>query len=126
MAGNYRSQQRRRILASYALLALLAVLLVLLVRGVWGVYAKQRDSRERLELARAEHDELAARSSFLEREIERLSTETGVEEEIRRQYGLAREGERVFIIVEQEAPATTTAERGFWGTLLGALLFWRE
>lgn len=122
MARRYKSQQRRKIILSRVGVLVLIVLIFVLIRAVWNVYTKERETRERLSEVRAEHAELSEREAFLETEIERLSTESGVEDEIRRQYGLAREGERVFVITDRMDAEATSTKKGFWDFLF----FWRD
>lgn len=122
MTGRFKSHKRKNVFFSRGILIVLVFFVVIVGRSVWGVYTKERETQQRLNEVRAEHDDLNDRSVFLEGEIERLSTEKGVEEEIRRQYGLAREGERVFIIVDREDEEATTTQEGFWDTVL----FWRD
>jgi len=104
----------------------LFVIAVIVGRAVWNLYIKERDTNNKLEEVRAEHNDLKERSEFLEYEIKRLSTDVGVEEEIRNQYGLAQEGERVFVIVDRDEGNATTTENGFFEDLTDVLLFWRE
>lgn len=76
--------------------------------GVWGVRGKERDSaalRAEAEMAR---DELLQRQARLEAELAQLATDRGLEEQLRRQYGLAAEGESLIVIVD---PATATPLR---------------
>ena len=120
MTGRFKSHKRKNVFFSRGILIILVFFVVIVGRSVWGVYTKERETQQRLDGVRAEHDDLNDRSVFLEGEIERLSTEKGVEEEIRRQYGLAREGERVFIIVDRESEEATTTQTGFWKSLI----FW--
>lgn len=66
--------------------------------------------------------ELKGREENLKERIQMLTTERGVEEEIRNKFGLIKEGEEVVIIVEppaSTATGSTKEERGtsFWDTL---------
>lgn len=122
MTVRYKTKKRKQMLGSKLLLICLLVVIVFLFKGVWGVYIKARQSGERLEQIRKEHEELTERNIFLEHEVVRLSTDAGVEEEIREQYGLGREGERVFVIVEEDDESATTSQKSFWDYIQ----FWRE
>jgi len=115
----YKSQKRKNTLLSRGILLILAIAIIFMTRAVWNVYTKERLTRDRLEEVGQKYQELSDRNNFLESEIERLSTDAGVEEEIRKQYGLAREGERVFVIVDREEEVATTTDKGFWQSLFG-------
>lgn len=64
--------------------------------------------------------ELEERKERLSEEIQHLETKEGVEEEIRENFGFAKEGERVVIIVEGEEVETRGENKntGFWGSFL--------
>ncbi len=60
--------------------------------------------------------ELEARNAELDGKIRKLATVSGVEEEIRSKFSVAKDNENMVIIVREDA-ATTTEEvpqRGFW------------
>lgn len=50
----------------------------------------------------AEATALQARKDALEAEVQYLSDERGIEAEMRRQFDVAKEGEKVVVIVEEE------------------------
>ncbi len=98
-------QEKRRIkkiLYSPYVVILLAVILIFLLRGVWGVYQKSSYSRENLERAQTNYNELQARERKLSEEIEYLKTTGGKEEEIREKYGLIKPNEEVIMVVDPE------------------------
>lgn len=86
------------------------VILVLLllvaggVRGVWGVYKKEQDSRALRREAEAQVAQLKEREASLRRDMAALKSERGVEEVLRQDYELAKEGEEVIVIVENTPP----------------------
>ncbi len=96
---------RRRIV----ILMLLALVFVG-VRGVWGVYKKERESR----MLRAETEmqlaELKIREADLRRDMAALKSERGIEEVLREEYELAKEGEGVIVIVDSTEPAPQEPE----------------
>lgn len=64
------------------------------------MYKKERDTRLRRIEQREVLDELEGREESLREEIERLSTERGIEEEVRSKFEVGKEGEEVVIIVD--------------------------
>jgi len=83
-------------------IAFLLVVLFLLVRGTWGVYQKSTISSGRRDMASVQLDNLHIRKSDLEKEIDRLDSRVGIEEELRIRYSLSKEDEKVIIIVDEE------------------------
>lgn len=84
--------------------ALLLVTVVLLSRSVWDRYVIERDMAERRSNAEIEIQELQTRHKSLQEEVEYLSHERGIEAEMRRQFDVARPGEQVVIILDNEKP----------------------
>ncbi|MDO8482592.1 MAG: septum formation initiator family protein [bacterium] len=91
----------RKILSSPLVLLPLAIILFFLIRGTWNIYIKNRDSGIELRLAEERLARLEGRQSKLAAGIERLSTESGIEGEIRDRFQMAKDGERAIVIVEE-------------------------
>lgn len=103
----YRFEQRRdptRILWHRLWAVLLLIILAVALRGVWGVYKKAQESRVIRAEAEATLSDLQAREAELRGEISVLSTDRGVEQELRERYDLAKSNESVVVIVEPPAP----------------------
>ncbi len=90
----------RRIFSSPIVLLVLAVVLLLLIRGVWGIYLKDRGAVADLGVTQERLERIKERSTGLSNAIQKLSTDTGVEAEIRDRFDLAKNGESAFVIVE--------------------------
>ena len=106
-----------RLIHSRAVLFLLIVVIVFLLKTVFGVYLKFKDSRAHRYAVQNELTELKRRADSLSREVERLGTEKGIEEEIRRQFSMVKEGEGVAIIVDNQSEDEVQSVgegRGFW------------
>ncbi len=87
----------------------LAVLAVVLSRAGWERYVAEREVAERRQAVELELAALAIRKAELEGQVEYMAKERGIEEEIRSNFDVAREGEQVAILVG-EAPAVETEE----------------
>ena len=112
---------KRRLFSKW-MLALLIVVLFFAGKGTWDVYQKARQSQQLLELAQQERAELEAKQAEIEYRLNRVATETGIEEEIRGKFDVAREGEKLIVIVESDAPEPIVEEEkggivGFFTTL---------
>jgi cell division protein FtsB len=95
--------------------ALLVLLLFVIaaLSALWDVYKKERDSRVLRVQAETQLQNLVQQEERLTNEIARLETSRGQEEMLRENYEMAKEGERVIIIIEppkpEPLPATTTS-----------------
>lgn len=97
----------------------MAVVAIVLAQGVWGVYQKERETRHNRSQIETQLAALKSRDAELREEIAYLQTDRGVEAELRRQFEVGREGEKLLLIVDRpiaEEPATA-AEEGWWERL---------
>jgi cell division protein FtsB len=113
----------KRLVSSPISLVLAAVLFVVLAKGVWTIHLKAAASSARLEEAHAELVKLQARQTDLSKKVEYLSTNEGIEAEIRTKYRAVHEGESVAVIIDpadqtaNSANASSTSSNGFWHKL---------
>lgn len=104
------------------ILALLAV--VVLAMSVYERFAIEREMAERRRAVEAERAMLAERKEELAHKVEYLNAEHGVEAELRRHFDVAREGEQVVVIVENEVDSAGTSteleeeRRPFWARFI--------
>lgn len=80
---------------------------LLLARSVWNIYEKQATADTSRLAAVRRLRELEARKTELEKELSRLSTERGIEEELREKFPVAKEGENVVVIVDEPAESAS-------------------
>lgn len=80
---------------------ILIVVSVFLLRSVWDVYKKSVVARISMDEARSDLEALQLKKTGLEREINSLSTERGIEEELRRRFQVVKPGEQVLVIVDK-------------------------
>ena len=118
-------QERRRtrkLLHSRYVIVLLVILIVLLVRGVIGAYEKYNKSRDLASRTEKDFAELSARQVLLSRSIDSLATDVGKERQLRDEFGVIREGEKMIVLINDKAEATTTSqpiEKGWWTRFIG-------
>jgi|GEM_PF-1003634 len=122
-----RKYRMRRFLGSGISFFLVLVLLVIFVQAAVGMNMKAREAKEKRALAMDELRRLEARQTDLQTEIARLSSDRGIEEELRDRYFIAKEGERVAVVNIGEPEAGTGPQEikkgGFWKKLLSAVGF---
>ncbi len=111
----------RRYLYSRPSLAILGILILFVSHAVYGVYGKAQSAGAFLSEA---EDKLAAmkkREAYFAGEMERLNSEMGVEEEIRKKFQVAKEGEKVIVIMDEDKNATTSVvgkKKSLWQRIL--------
>ena len=110
---SFQEKKRWRNLAqSWPALALLCVLALFFAWSVFGFWGKMEGTKKNRQLAEEKVAELEDKKARLSADIEKLSTEEGIEENIREKFGLAREGEGVIIIADDEKEAKEEAKSG--------------
>jgi cell division protein FtsB len=102
-------------------LILLAFLLATVGAAAWRMYGKAEEARIAHDESKAALESLTERKSAVEKSLSKLSTERGIEEEIRLRYQLAKPGEEQIVLVskEEEVPTTTPAKKSFWEDVSG-------
>ena len=85
---------------------LLGVLVVFLSVSVYERYTVEREMAKRKAETENERQELLDRKIMLEERVRYLNGERGIEEEIRTHFDVAKEGEKVIILVGEENPPT--------------------
>jgi len=97
-------EQRRHPIYVLSLRLFTIILLLVafvLVRGVWSIYGKERETYVGRTQANRELFDIENRETTLRAEIARLRSPQGVEEALRQQFDMAKEGERVIVIVDR-------------------------
>lgn len=110
------SQKRKmwKKIYSIPVLILLLVILFFVLKGTWIIFMKSSYSHKQKIAVEAKLIALQERKNSIEKKIQRLNTETGVEEEIRSKYDVAKEGEKLIVIVDEEEKEINTEEnKGF-------------
>lgn len=115
---NFKEKRRfRSILNSKIVLIFLSALVLFFAWGVIGFMVKMETVRENRKIAENKFIELQKQKEHFSREIAKLNTEEGKEDNIREKFGLAKEGEGLIVIVEDKNLKEEEKEDsgGFWG-----------
>jgi cell division protein FtsB len=119
--GN-RSLWKRTISSPFTLLGVL-ILFVILVKATWNVHQKALTSSNRLNETQAELSRLQAHQKDIATHISYLSTDQGIEAELRTKYRAVKPGESVAVIVDkdqvasvQSTNASAVSEKVSWWT----------
>lgn len=96
---------------------ILVLVVASLIRGVYDNYEKNQLTDRDLKSVQAEVANLQEQKAFLDAKLSRLRTSAGLDEEIRKNFPVAKPGERVIMIVDDQAEVTTSlptsSARGF-------------
>ena len=109
----------RKILESPPFLILLTLIVFIFAWNMFGLWGRMRDTAKNRQIAEAKVSELTQGKEKLSYDIAKLETQAGVEESIREKFGLAKEGERMIIVVEDKNPPQTEEKKpkGFFSRL---------
>lgn len=96
------------------------------VRAAWGMYQKFTEASDERQTSEQELQSLQEKELRIHTAVEALSSERGIEEEIRTRFGLARPGEGEVTIVRDKNDTSLPNEEpaGLWERILEALSFW--
>jgi cell division protein FtsB len=128
--GN-RSLTKKIISSPLSLVAVL-ILFVILVKATWSIHQKAAVSSQRLSQAQTELAKLEAHQKDLANQISYLSTDQGVEAELRTKYRAVKAGESVAVIVDKDqqaqviqASSTAAVSASWWQKVLHFFGLWR-
>lgn len=116
-------QQKRKVrsfLYHRGFLAVLFVVVLFALHSTWSVYRKKELSLEMKNISLNQVEDLRKRNDDLDKKINKLTTDVGIEEEIRSKFSVAKEGESVVVVVqdEQKAASSTKSHASFWSKLI--------
>jgi cell division protein FtsB len=102
---------------------LVCIVLAVLIKATWSIHQKVVISDTKLAQARAELSKLQARQENLTAQVGYLSTDQGIEAELRTKYRAVKDGESVAVILGDDRTATVTdavspKPSGWWQGLL--------
>ena len=106
--------RRQRLMTSRPVQVFLLLILILLGPSIVRLYERERAVAGEAPSFRQELAALTARRAELLTDIARLTTERGVEEEIRERFGVVKEGEKVINLLGSPLAITATATLPWW------------
>ena len=105
----------RDVIHSRPVLAVLGLIVLFFAWGVIGFMGKTQITRENRKIAENKIAELEEKKEKLSLEIAKLRTESGIEENIREKFGLAKEGEGLIVVVEDKnMPESSITQKQGW------------
>jgi len=109
-----RYSAMRRTFGLRVLSVFLLVVLFFMVRSGINVYKKEIETQENRNMAELEFAELEGRKTELQKEVIKLKTDRGVEEELRSQFEIGHEGESMLVIVDRPVVEDLKEEEEVW------------
>lgn len=104
-------------------LLLIFIFLILFIYNIIGLIEKERETAQKKDLALEQLSDLRAREDLLKKDIQKFQTEEGQEEIIRDKYQVAKEGEKMVTIVDEESSSEQLPDKkenhGFWNWFRG-------
>lgn len=117
----FRRPTKRRV-GEYVLAGFLSLVVIWLLILVWGIARKEELARHAEHDTKAELASLETRRATLQANLNELETPRGQEATLRQDFGVAKPGEQVIVVVPPKA-ATSTPPRTFWQKFFGWLPF---
>lgn len=106
----YQKRKLKVWLSTWYVQAAAAIIMILVAYSAWQRYLIAAEMSERRAQAEAEAAELEARRDSLQQEVDYVSNERGIEAEMRRQFDVAKEGETVVVIVDEETGSKVSSD----------------
>lgn len=114
MKENHPKKKYHFSIYSKPFLVFLLVIVILLVKGTWGVWQKERESRRNVAEVEQEFQQLAKRKETLQGQVQKLNTEEGIEESLRKKFQISKEGEKVLVVVDRAPTSTQVQNTNFF------------
>ncbi len=114
----------RNILQSRPVLALLVFFVVIFGYTVVGFMVKMIVTEQNRKVAEIKVADLKKMKERLGADISKLNTGGGVEESIRGKFGLAKEGERLIVVIDNKSNVEVQEEES--GGFIESLFFWKN
>ncbi|USN87619.1 MAG: septum formation initiator family protein [Candidatus Nomurabacteria bacterium] len=102
----HQKRKFRTVLNSRVTQVFIFLAAILILWSAYDRYLIAKEMSEKRLAVEKELSDLKDRKDNLEKEVEYLSSERGIEAEMRRQFDVAREGEQVVIIMDDDTATT--------------------
>jgi len=112
-------KKKNNFLYSLPVVIVLFFLIVVSGRATMSAFEKYSDSRGKRLEAERELSEIDARYDDLQKKVDYLETDKGVEDAIRTKFNVAKDGEKVFVIVDNSKSSSTKSveNKGFFSNI---------
>lgn len=116
MLDFHQKRKVRGIMYHKVTLGFLAVLTLLSLHSTWSVFKKEKESENLMNISLEHVKELRKRNEDLQSKIDKLATVTGIEEEIRTKFSVAKDNEKLVVVVpvDSSKASTTIPKTNLW------------
>ncbi|MEI8338047.1 MAG: septum formation initiator family protein [bacterium] len=111
-------RKRKEKLYSFWSVATLFIVLVFLANGVWNIYQKENESSTLDSDSKTKLNSLSSQADQLTANINKLSTDAGIDEELRLKYGVVKPGEEMIVVVPDNSATTSTSTKSIYSKWL--------
>jgi len=91
--------RRKKLIYSPAVLVGFFIILIFLLISLWGIFKKSQEALRLRKENMQEKEEILSRKVSLEEEVDRLASDAGKEEAIRKRFSVKKPGEEVLVIL---------------------------
>jgi len=117
MRSFQKREKWKHVMQSKIFLMFLGVIILFFFFNMFSFLTKMEETKKNREIAETKVAELRKSREKFSLEIGKLNTERGVEEVIRENYSVAKEGENIIIITEDKSMTEANEEQGSSGFL---------
>jgi hypothetical protein len=116
MLDFHQKRKIRGIMYHKVTLTFFFILVLIAAHSTWDAYLKKSESEKLKNMSFENVQKLKIRDGQLKENIEKLSTEYGIEEEIRSKFSVAKDNEAMVVVVEKTDFSASTTENSstFW------------
>lgn len=121
--SKFLQKNKRSKIYSLPVIFILIITVGFLSKAVWNAYNENAKTKEQATKIRLEFEEVSTRANLLSQGLASLKTQEGVEKEIRKKFSVAKEGEQVVVIIDEESNDTDNVhveKQGF----LNSIFIW--
>jgi cell division protein FtsB len=101
MANLKRKNNKIREFYSKIIILVLFIFVLFAMNTTWNLYKKYRESKFNRDIIKTELEKLKEREKKLSIELDKLNTARGVEEELRKKFGIVKDKEGVVVIIDK-------------------------
>lgn len=127
----HEKRKIRSVLYSRTVIVFLCAIAVVLSFSAYNRYTVARDMEGKLNVKKAELEEMKSRAAAIEAKVRYLEDERGVEEELRNRFDVVREGEQAIIFIddpehkkEEDDLNVSTEENKEENSFIKKMIFW--
>lgn len=100
--------RRGRFIYSKYFVVILLIVLGLVIKGAWNMYKKDQAAKDLLAASVKQAASLSEREQALKAKLDSFNTERGLEQEIRENLSVVKDGEKVISIVDGQGTNTAS------------------